>query len=72
MCSYQTAWKLFVKRVYPDLALQAKIIEACIGFESQVEELVAEFKQKAKNLIPTEYVELNNFDDVFEVTEEEA
>ena len=47
---------MFVKRVEPDLELQAKIITAATAFEGKIAEIVAEYHATVAslNLIPTE------------------
>lgn len=54
--SYSGGLPMFVKRVEPDLELQAKIIAAATAFEEKIAEIVAEYHATVAslNLIPTE------------------
>lgn len=48
---------LFVKRVYPDAAFQAVLIEAFTKAEERIGQTVADYLQAAANLIPTEPID---------------
>ena len=54
--SYSGGLPMFVKRVEPDLELQAKIIAAATAFEEKIAQIVAEYHATVAslNLIPTE------------------
>lgn len=54
--SYSGGLPMFVKRVEPDLDMQAKIIAAATAFEERVSEIVADYHANvsAMKLIPTE------------------
>lgn len=54
--SYSGGLPMFVKRVEPDLNMQAKIIAAATAFEERVSEIVADYHANvsAMKLIPTE------------------
>jgi len=68
--SYSNGMPLFVKRVYPDAEIQAKIAEAIGLFYERVEEYREIYRDIASTLVPCERVPLN-FDDEIQATEGE-
>jgi hypothetical protein len=70
---YSNGMPMFVKRVEPDSKLQSVIIEAVSVAEQAIRNLVGEFKIKSKEMIQTEWVNIDvntdaptkdNFEDV--------
>jgi len=55
--SYCGGMPLYVERIYPDGAIQEKIMEAAKSFESEVRNLMERFYEKTKNMTQTERIE---------------
>lgn len=54
--SYRDGLPLFVKRVYPDEAIQQAIVEAAYAFEESIQKNLAIYKENSRNLVKTERV----------------
>lgn len=55
---YSNGLPLYVKRVYPDLAMHRTIITAAGMFEKRVNSILEAFEENSKNLVKTEYQEI--------------
>lgn len=55
--SFNAGMPLFVRRVFPDLAMQAAIVAACTRFETTAAEMAAAYTDKTKTMPATERIE---------------
>ena len=55
---YSNGMPLFVQRVYPDAKMHETIVSAILNLKTQVDGVVAEYIEKSKAFIETEYVEI--------------
>jgi len=62
--SYSNGMPLFVKRVFPDMVIQDKIIDAVRAFDDTVKALQDEYRTQATGLVRTERVDLFPEDEI--------
>jgi hypothetical protein len=61
---YSNGMPLFIQRIYPDNERQELIKEACENLEKLIAKYQKQYKENSKNLIKTEWVNLNISDDI--------
>jgi hypothetical protein len=62
--SYSPGLPLFVKKITPDLMRHEAIIEAMISVEEEVAGIMAEYEDRAANMVPTEWIDFGLPDEI--------
>lgn len=58
--SYSNGMPMFIKRIYPDFALQDAIKMVACKFEESVQEVLSVYRENAKDLIKTVWIDYQN------------